>query len=307
MPKKELSNTRTPKKSSKTNPEPEKASDGKPVKKSAVIDTESSESASAAQKKSNSKPAKSEPSFDSDFDDAQEKKKPENGEEAEEPEEEIVVELPKEVQAILEPQADKADKPSSREEDYALIDQIIGGDDRAKHLAYKKLLSKYKNQIYSLVLKIVHNQNEVEDLVQESFSKAFNSIANFNKEFAFSTWLYRIATNSSIDYLRKRRLKTYSIDSPIQTKDDEFYVEIPDSREEPSKNVVQGQRDQLVREAIALLPDKYKVVIEMRHLQERTYEEIAEDLKLPLGTVKAHIFRAREMLYRMLRDKLRNY
>lgn len=225
-------------------------------------------------------------------------------------EEETSEELPQEVEAEIkqvEAEIAKEDKFSSREEDYKLIDDIREGDMRARDNAYKRLLSKYRNQIYSLILKIVHNSEEVEDLVQESFSKAFNSIANFNKEYAFSTWLYRIATNSSIDYLRKRRLKTFSLDNPIKSKDDEYYVEIPDLREEPGKNVMQAQRDQLVRDAIAQLPGKYRVVIEMRHLQELAYEEIASELKLPLGTVKAHIFRAREMLYKMLREKLRSY
>ncbi len=214
--------------------------------------------------------------------------------------EELALELPKE----LEP---KNEKHSSREEDYALIDVIREGDRYQQEQAFKKLLSKYRGQIYNLILKIVHNPNEVEDLVQESFSKAFNSIANFNKEYAFSTWLYRIATNSSIDFLRKRRLKTFSIDNPIKTKDDEYTVEIPDSSEEPEKNVIQSQRDLLVQDAIKQLPEKYRTVIEMRHLQELSYEEIAKELKIPLGTVKAHIFRAREMLYKILRDKLRSY
>ncbi|ACF13660.1 RNA polymerase, sigma-24 subunit, ECF subfamily [Chloroherpeton thalassium ATCC 35110] len=200
-----------------------------------------------------------------------------------------------------------AEKSRSRLEDYALIDQICDGDPHKRDQAYKRLLNKYRGQIFNLILKIIHNQNEVEDLVQETFSKAFNSIENFNKEYAFSTWLYRIATNSSIDYLRKRRLKTYSLDNPITTKDDEYTIEIPDSSEEPGKNIMQSQRDALVRSAIKNLPPKYRKVIEMRHLQERTYEEIAADLDIPLGTVKAHIFRAREMLYKMLRDKLRNY
>lgn len=225
-------------------------------------------------------------------------------------EEELPVELPKEIEQELkevEAEITKEDKPSSREEDYKLIDDIREGGLRARDDAYKRLLSKYRSQIYNLILKIVHDSEEVEDLVQESFSKAFNSIANFNKEYAFSTWLYRIATNSSIDYLRKRRLKTFSIDNPIKSKDDEYYVEIPDMREEPGKNIMQSQRNQLVREAIAQLPSKYRVVIEMRHLQELAYEEIASELDLPLGTVKAHIFRAREMLHKMLRGKLRAY
>ncbi|MDX2129108.1 MAG: sigma-70 family RNA polymerase sigma factor [Chloroherpetonaceae bacterium] len=218
---------------------------------------------------------------------------------------EETIELPKEVIEIQK-EAEK-EKPSSREEDYALIDLTRGEDDFKRNQSYKRLLNKYRSPIYNLILKIVHDPNEVEDLVQETFSKAFNSLANFNKEFAFSTWLYRIATNSSIDFLRKRRLKTFSIDNPIKTKDDEYTMEIPDSSSEPGRNVIQGQRDALVREAIKQLPEKYRKVIEMRHLSERTYEEIAEDQNLPLGTVKAHIFRAREMLYKSLRDKLRNY
>lgn len=199
------------------------------------------------------------------------------------------------------------EKPTSRQEDYDLIDQICQGDPQLRDQAYKRLLNKYRGQIYNLILKIIHNPNEVDDLVQETFSKAFNSIENFNKEYAFSTWLYRIATNSSIDFLRKRRLKTLSIDNPISTKEDEYTIEIPDTSDEPGKNIIQSQRDALVRSAIMNLPPKYRKVIEMRHLQERTYEEIAEELDLPLGTVKAHIFRAREMLYKMLRDKLRNF
>ncbi|MBC8043708.1 MAG: sigma-70 family RNA polymerase sigma factor, partial [Rhizobacter sp.] len=215
--------------------------------------------------------------------------------------EEIKVELPKDLPTPHD------DKPTSREEDFALIDQTRDGDTQERDAAYKRLLSKYRGQIYNLVFRIVHDAGEVDDLVQESFAKAFNSLASFNKEFAFSTWLYRIATNSSIDYLRKRRLKTFSIDKPIRTKDSEYQFEIPDTTSEPDDNLMQDQRDRLVREAILQLPVKYRKVIEMRHLQERTYEEIAEELKKPLGTVKAHIFRAREMLYKMLRGKLQNF
>lgn len=228
----------------------------------------------------------------------------ENGEksDAEEEEEPVVIELPKDL-----PEAPHDEKPTSREEDFALIDQTKSVDSHERDNAYKRLLNKYRGQIFNLIFKIIHDANEVDDLLQESFSKAFHSLDSFNKEFAFSTWLYRIATNSSIDYLRKRRLKTFSIDKPIKTKDDEYQFEIPDRSSEPDDNLMQDQRDVLVREAIAQLPPKYKRVIEMRHLQERTYEEIATELGQPLGTVKAHIFRAREMLYKMLRDKLKSY
>ncbi|MCS6988281.1 MAG: sigma-70 family RNA polymerase sigma factor [Chloroherpetonaceae bacterium] len=243
--------------------------------------------------------------YDEEFDDAEQPFDETPEDDIEEPEE-LPEEIQQEIQQV-EAEIAKEDKPNSREEDYRLIDDIRQGNALARDNAYKRLLDKYRGQIYNLILKIVHDAEEVEDLVQESFSKAFNSIGNFNKEYAFSTWLYRIATNSSIDFLRKRRIRTTSLDNPIKTKDDEYYLEVPDSRQEPARNVMQAQRDEIVRAAIAQLPDKYRVVIEMRHLQELTYEEIAKELRLPLGTVKAHIFRGRELLYKILRKLLSFY
>jgi RNA polymerase sigma factor (sigma-70 family) len=210
------------------------------------------------------------------------------------------IELPKDL-----PSPDE--KPTSKQEDFLLIKKTLSGDKAGREAAYVRLLAKYQNQISNLILKIVHDKSEVEDLVQETFSKAFDSLGSFNHEYAFSTWLYRIATNSSIDFLRKRRLKTFSIDKPIESKDDEYSFELPDTRYEPDGDLMQAQRDKLVREAIAQLPEKYKTVITLRHLDEKSYEEIAKQLRQPIGTVKAHIFRAREMLNKYLRTRLRNF
>lgn len=149
---------------------------------------------------------------------------------------------------------------------------------------------------------MIRNEEEVDDLVQESFIKAFSSLGSYATQYAFSTWLYKIATNHTIDYLRKRRLKTISIDKPVQTKDGEMELEIPDVEYRPDRHIVEDQRNRIIEEAIAKLPEKYHRVIVMRHQQEMSYEDIADQLGLPLGTVKAHIFRAREMLYRFLKD-----
>lgn len=150
---------------------------------------------------------------------------------------------------------------------------------------------------------MVHYRDLIEDLLQEIFAKAFDNIHSFNPTYAFSTWLYRIATNHTIDYLRKKKLKTMSLDEPIQTKDGEMRLEVADDSEHTDEGIQYKQRAKIIREAIDLLPPRYKKVIQMRHMEEKSYQEIAEMLELPLGTVKAHIFRARELLYKHLKDR----
>ncbi|MBI5473900.1 MAG: sigma-70 family RNA polymerase sigma factor [Ignavibacteriae bacterium] len=184
-----------------------------------------------------------------------------------------------------------------------MIQAALGGDDTA----YKKLMKKYHDAIYNFIYRMVHDKHQVEDLTQEAFIKAFASLASFNEEFAFSTWLYKIATNNSIDYIRKRKLQTYSIDKPIEAKDSDYAFELPDDTYEADKEMISDQRARMLNEAIGKLPEKYRKVIRLRHVDEKSYEEIAQSLKLPIGTVKAHIFRAREMLYKSLKDRIRHY
>lgn len=154
---------------------------------------------------------------------------------------------------------------------------------------------------------MIRNREEVEDLTQEAFIKAFMSLSNFNEEFAFSTWLYKIATNNSIDYIRKKKLQTFSIDKPIESEESDFSFELADTELEPDQELIADQRKKMLNDAMNNLPAKYKQVILMRHVEEKDYQEIAKILKLPLGTVKAHIFRARELLYKQLRDKMHHY
>jgi len=194
-------------------------------------------------------------------------------------------------------------RTDSRKEDSALIYNALHGDQSA----YKKLLKKYHDQIANLIFRIIHQREQVEDLTQEVFIKAFASLKSFNEEYAFSTWLYKIATNSSIDYIRKKKMTTFSIDKPIVHEESDYSFELPDATYQPDKHIIQRQRTNLIEEAIAMLPEKYRRVIVMRHTEERDYSEIAKILKLPIGTVKAHIFRARELLNKYLRDKISHY
>lgn len=191
----------------------------------------------------------------------------------------------------------------SRGEDSTFIHQALAGDQNA----FSRLREKYHDAIYNLIYRMIREKEEVEDLTQEAFIKAFGSLSTFNDEYAFSTWLYKIATNNCIDYIRRKKLQTFSIDKPIESKESDFRFELPDTTYEADRDLIDRQRKKLLEEAINSLPLKYRQVIVMRHQEEREYQEIADLLKLPLGTVKAHIFRAREMLYKYLRDKLRNY
>ncbi len=190
------------------------------------------------------------------------------------------------------------DDQRRRKEDRALIQAALNGDEKA----YETLLSKYKNLVYTIMIKMVRNPQEAEDLTQEAFMKAFNSLASFNEEFAFSTWLMKIATNNCIDFLRKKKLRTYSIHEPIQYKDEKVEIDIADTEPSPEKSLLQEERKKVLENAIKELPERYRYVIILRHKEEKSYEEIAEILNLPLGTVKAQIFRAREMLNKKLKQ-----
>ncbi len=193
-----------------------------------------------------------------------------------------------------------SDSPSvSSEQDRALVERALGGD----QMAYQALMDKYQGALTRHVQRMVRNKEEIADLVQECFIKAFSALPSYSADYAFSTWLYKIATNHTIDFLRKKKLQTLSIDRPIQTKDGELEYEVPDTTYRPDRHIVDDQRRELIQEAIDALPPKYNRVIVMRHQKEMSYEEIAMALDLPLGTVKAHIFRARALLYKYLRDK----
>lgn len=191
----------------------------------------------------------------------------------------------------------------SKAEDIILIESAIAGNQSS----YEKLMKKYYQMIYNLVYRMISKKEDVEDLTQEAFIKAFHSLHNFDRQFAFSTWLFKIATNNAIDYLRKKKLFTFSIDKDIESDDSDYKFEIPDMESGPDKHLMDTEMRSILNEAIESLPEKYRQVIVLRHKKELEYEEIAKLLKLPLGTVKAHIFRGRELLNKYLKEKIKHY
>ncbi len=168
--------------------------------------------------------------------------------------------------------------------------------------AYESLTERHRQAIFHIIFKIVRNNETAHDLVQETFMKAFASLESYRSEYRFSTWLYKIAANCSIDYLRKKRINALSLDQEVHTKDGSVGIEVPDHSFNPEKELERKEQQYNIEEAIASLPDKYREVIIYRHKDDKSYEEIADLLNIPVGTVKARIFRARELLKKRLRS-----
>jgi RNA polymerase sigma factor (sigma-70 family) len=185
-----------------------------------------------------------------------------------------------------------------QEDDQILIKKALAGNERA----YKQLLNRHKDAIFRMIVKIVHSREEAGDLVQETFMKAFGSLSSYKTEYRFTTWLYKIAANNCIDFLRKKRLDSVSLDQPLRTKDGEVTVELPDWTYSPEADFASKQKSLSIDSAIDSLPLKYREVIIFRHKQDKSYDEISQILSIPVGTVKARIFRARELLKKKLKS-----
>jgi RNA polymerase sigma-70 factor (ECF subfamily) len=178
-----------------------------------------------------------------------------------------------------------------------LIQQALAGDQGA----FAELLNRHKRLAFKLALGIVKDPTEADDLVQESFIKAFKSLSHYNPQYAFTTWLCKIVSNHCLDHLRRRKIQVFSLEEPIQGKDGSIKREIPDWTLNPEWQFVRKQRMISIDQAIDSLPPRYRRVIILRHKEDRSYDEISRMLGIPLGTVKAQIFRARELLKKKLK------
>ena len=185
------------------------------------------------------------------------------------------------------------------QKDYELVQRATKGRDQQ---AFSDLMEKYKDPIYYMLLKMVNNNDDAEDLTLEAFGKAFNKLNQYTPNFAFSTWLFKIATNNCIDFLRKKKKNVMSIDNRVSNNDgDEFMFEIKSDGMTPEEITVNEQKIQLIRKYVKKLKPRYQILVEMRYFKEMSYEEISIELNLPLGTVKAQLFRAREFLYNIMK------
>ena len=186
-------------------------------------------------------------------------------------------------------------------EDFKLIDQATeNGDENA----YAVLMERYRKPVYHMILKMVRNVDDAEDLTIEAFAKAFRNLNRFKKDYTFSTWLFRIATNNSIDFIRKKRLETMSLDTSYQDESGEnVTIDIEDRNLNPQEEAINSQKKELVQMFVTKLPAKYQRLVRLRYFKELSYEEIARELEAPLGTVKAQLHRARELMYELVKGK----
>ncbi len=184
--------------------------------------------------------------------------------------------------------------------DYELVQLAIRSADRN---AYAELLNNYRDTLYFMMLKMTNNPTDAEDLTIEAFGKAFKNLDQYSSDYAFSTWLFKIATNNCIDYLRKSRRMTYaSITDADGNETGNDPQNIPSTMLDPEEKIIEKQKIFLMRKVVEKLKPHYRKLIEMRYFKELSYEEIATEMDLPLGTVKAQLFRAREFLYQILKN-----
>ncbi|MGN6645223.1 MAG: RNA polymerase sigma factor [Cytophaga sp.] len=199
------------------------------------------------------------------------------------------------------------DLPEGREfsekakKDFLLVEKAKAtGDEKA----YAELMSRYKKPVYHMILKMIRNVDDAEDLTIEAFAKAFKNLHKFNPDFTFSTWLFRIATNNCIDFIRRKKLVTTSISSSFKDDNGEHTeMEIKDNNLTPFEEAIKSQKIEIIQAIVSKLPPKYQTLVRLRYFEEYSYEEIAVAIEAPLGTVKAQLHRARELLLDLVKNR----
>ena len=199
----------------------------------------------------------------------------------------------------MEAVAVKANIRKRSHDDYQLVQKAVEGDQRA----FAALLERYRNPVFHTILKMVHNRDDADDLTLEAFGKAFHKLASYTPKYAFSTWLFKIAINNCIDHIRKKRINFLSIDDPIEPgSEDDFASNLRSSVLNPEEHMMRDQQIEVIRKVVSKLNHKYRLMIELRFFEDLSYDEIARELDIPLGTVKAQLYRAKELLFKQLQQ-----
>lgn len=185
--------------------------------------------------------------------------------------------------------------------DYELVRLALEKGDQK---AYADLMNNYRDSLYYMLLKMTNDPIDADDLTIEAFGKAFKNLSQYTPDFAFSTWLFKIATNNCIDFIRKKKKLTFSMNKGFDGNDEtsEMAQNIPFEGLDPEEKFIEGQKIKLMRQVVERLKPHYRTLVELRYFNEFSYEEISDELNIPLGTVKAQLFRAREFLYNILKN-----
>ncbi len=175
--------------------------------------------------------------------------------------------------------------------------EVVALAKAGKEAAYRELLRRYERPVFSLIYRMVRDRALAEDLAQETFIKVLNALDTYRPEFKFSSWVFKIANNSAIDQLRRRELETLSLDGAPDAKTAEEVeataLQAVAGGESPLAEMESRELGSEIEQAIARLRPEYRTAILLRHVEGRSYEEIADVMDLPLGTVKTYIHRAR--------------
>jgi len=184
--------------------------------------------------------------------------------------------------------------------DYGLVREAV---DYGNQRAYAELLENYKDSLYRLMLKMADNHHDAEDLTIEAFGKAFRNLSQYTCEYAFSTWLFKIAANNCADFLRKKKLRFFEIDKGYRVSDktENVFFELKDKAPNPEERFFDKEKASEVRRLVNALKPRYRRLVELRYFEEMSYEEIAKELDVPMGTVKAMLFRAKYMLQTIMK------
>lgn len=186
--------------------------------------------------------------------------------------------------------------------DFSVVCRARDGDQKA----YAELMQRYKDSIYFMALKMVNNKDDAMDLTVETFGKAFENLDRYKPDFAFSTWLFRIATNNCIDFIRKKRINVVSLNSLSDEEGEERQFEVASENLNPEETSIRKQESKKLKNIVDQLPSRYRTLIILRYFEEQSYEEISRQLDLPLGTVKAQLFRARDLLANVMNRNKNN-
>jgi RNA polymerase sigma-70 factor (ECF subfamily) len=194
----------------------------------------------------------------------------------------------------------KTPRPLGDVDDRDLVARALEGDESA----FAELLERFRRPVFSLIYRMIGDREQAEDLAQESFVKAFNNLDTYNPSYRFSSWLFKIANNHAIDHLRRARLSTVSIHgSPHAAsaeREEETRIVLESHDESPEQEMLALELGSEIEEAIARLRPEYRTAVILRHIESRPYEEIAEIMDVPIGTVKTFLHRARAELREML-------
>lgn len=171
---------------------------------------------------------------------------------------------------------------------------LVAGAAKGHSDHFEELVRRYQRQITAYVFRIVNSHDAALDVTQEVFIKVYNSLDKYSPDYKFSTWLYRIAHNASIDFLRRNSVPLHSLE--VESKEGVFQIEIESPRPTPEEDRQRSEWRSEIEAVVRCLPSAYRELIVLRHGRDLRYDEIAEITGLPLGTVKNRLFRAREMM-----------